>query len=247
MFSWTDLSTTDVDAAKKFYGALFGWKADDMPMGPGQIYSMQNLGDHTACAISTLGDDMKKMGVPPCWMAYITVDDVDATTKKVAGAGGKVIKEAFDVMDVGRMSVIQDPTGGTLNLWQAKKHIGAGVTGEPGAITWTELMTNNVDRAGKFYATVLGWTPEAVQMGPGMTYTVFKAGGKQAAGMMAMKDVPPSWLVYFSVKNTDAIVKKVGELGGKVMAAAQDIPNVGRFAVFTDPQGAAFAVLQPAS
>lgn len=247
MFSWTDLSTNDVAAAKKFYSALFAWKANDMPMGEGAVYSMQQIGDKDVAAISTLSDDMKKMGVPPCWMAYFTVDDVDAATKKVAGAGGKVIKEAFDVMDVGRMSVVQDPTGATANLWQAKKHIGAGLTSEPGAITWAELTTNNVDRAGKFWATVLGWTADAQQMPGGMVYTVFKSGGKQAAGMMAMKDVPPNWCVYFSVKNTDTIVKQVGELGGKVIVPATDIPNVGRFAVFMDPQGAAFAVLQPAS
>jgi uncharacterized protein len=245
-FSWTDLSTTDVGAAKKFYSGLFGWTAEDMPMGEGSIYSMQSLGDKHTCAISTLSADMKKMGVPPCWMAYFTVDDVDAATKKVEGAGGKVIKDAFDVMDVGRMSVIQDPTGATLNLWQAKKHIGAGITSEPGAISWAELMTNNVDRAAKFYSTVLGWSAESVQM-PKLTYTVFKSGATQAAGMMNMADAPPNWLVYFSVASTDAIVKKVGELGGKVMVPAQDIPNVGRFAVFTDPQGAAFAVLQAAS
>lgn len=248
MFSWTDLSTTNVESAKKFYTTLFGWTVTDMP-APGMTYSMANLGEHTAAAITTLGDDQKKMGAPPAWNAYFTVTDVDAATKKAASAGGKVFKEPFDVMDAGRMSVVQDPTGAVFCLWQGKKHIGAGVTGEPGAITWTELMTNNVDAAGKFYSTVFGWTAEAMQMGPGMTYTVFKAGGKNAAGMMPlsadMKNVPPNWLCYFSVANCDATVKKAGELGGKTIVPPHDIPNVGRYAVLMDGQGAAFGILQP--
>ena len=248
-FSWTDLSTTNVDAAKKFYTALFGWKVTDMPAGPGMTYSMAALGERAAAAITTQNDDQKKMGAPPSWNAYFSVTDVDATTKKAATAGGKVLKEAFDVMDVGRMSVVQDPSGAVFCLWQAKKHFGAEVTSEPGAITWVELMTNNVDACGKFYATVLGWTPEAMQMGPGMTYTMFKTGGKGAAGMMALAPdmkVPPSWLCYFSVADTDATVKKAGELGGKTIVPAKDIPKMGRYAVLTDAQGAAFGVFQQA-
>jgi len=248
-FSWTDLGTTDVDGAKKFYGALFGWKMEDQPSGPGMTYTMCSVGGKSACAMYTQDAEQKKMGMPPMWMVYFTVTDVDAATKKVSAAGGKVHKEPFDVMDVGRMSVIADPTGAVSCLWQAKKHIGAEIIQEPGAISWAELATNNVDAAGKFYTSVIGWKSDHMQMGP-MTYTVFKRGDAQAAGMMAqspeMKGMPSAWTVYFSVANCDATVKKANELGGKTIAPAMDIPNVGRFAWISDPQGAVFGILQAA-
>jgi|SRR5882672_8273455 len=249
-FSWVELATTDSGAAKQFYGALFGWTFDDTPAGPGMTYTMCKLGPQPAAALYTMGDQMK--GVPPHWASYITVEDVDATAKKAAANGGKVVKEPFDVMDVGRMAVIQDPIGATVCLWQPKKHIGAGVVNEPGALTYNELLTNDVDRAGKFYVQTIGWTTQAVDMGPMGTYTLFKRTGDKndKGGMMPigpnMKGVPPHWLAYFAVADCDASAKKVSELRGKVLMAPTDIPNVGRFAVVQDPQGATFALFKTA-
>jgi hypothetical protein len=249
-FSWIDLGTTDAAAAKKFYGALFGWTFDDQPAGPGMTYSMCKLGGRDAAALYTM--DKAMQGVPPHWASYITVDNVDARTKKAGQNGGKVLKDAFDVMDVGRMSVIQDPTGAIVNFWQPKKHPGAGVVNEPGALTWNELFTDNVDAAGKFYVQTIGWKTEAVDMGPMGTYTLFQRAGEDkegnAAGMMKlspdMKGVPPHWLAYFAVADCDASAKKVGELGGKVVVPPTDIPNIGRFAIAQDPQGATFALFK---
>ncbi|NUP06080.1 MAG: VOC family protein [Polyangiaceae bacterium] len=246
-FSWAELATTDADAAKKFYGPLFGWKFNDTPAGD-MTYTMNLLGDQAASALYKMGAEMK--GMPPHWACYISVDDVDATTKKASANGGKVMKEPFDVMEFGRMSVIQDPSGAALCLWQAKKHIGAGVVNEPGAITWLELYTNNTDACGKFYAQTIGWRTEAHDMGPMGTYTMFyrpteaKEGG--VGGMMNMppnmKGVPPHWLAYFAVTDCDASAKKAQELGGSLLMPPTDIPNIGRFAIVKDPQGAVFAI-----
>jgi hypothetical protein len=197
-----------------------------------------------------MGDGMK--GVPPHWDAYVTVDDVDAVTKRATANGGAVVKEPFDVMDVGRMSVIKDPTGAVFCLWKAKRHIGAGVLHDPGSITWNELFTTDVDRAGKFYAATLGWTLHPVDMGAMGTYTLFKRPGatSNAGGMMAidgpMKGAPSHWLTYFEVTDVDASAKLVTELGGQVVSPPMDIPNVGRFAVIRDPQGAALAIYKNA-
>jgi len=249
MFSWTDLSTSDPAAAKKFYGALFGWASEDMPAGPGMVYTMCKLNGSDAAAITQQRDDEKSGGVPPHWNAYITVDNVDERTKKAQSAGGKVLMQPFDVMDVGRMSVVADPTGAALCLWQAKKHIGAQITGDPGSICWAELMTTNVDTAGKFYTSVFGWKAEPQSQVPGMNYTVFKLGDAPVTGMMPnpkdMQKVPPFWLCYFATANCDATAKKAKELGGKLIVEPTDIPQVGRFAVIADPQGAGFGILQP--
>jgi uncharacterized protein len=246
-FSWAELATTDADAAKKFYGGLFGWTFDDSPAGPDMIYTMCKLGGKSASALYKMGAEMK--GVPPHWASYISVADVDATTKKAKDNGGKVVKDPFDVMEFGRMSVIQDPTGAALCLWQAKKHIGAEVVREPGAITWLELYTTNPDVAGSFYAKTIGWATAAHDMGPMGMYTMFNMPGSDkdgVGGMMkmppGMENVPPHWLPYFEVADCDASAKKATELGGKLIMPPTDIPDIGRFAFVQDPQGATFAI-----
>ncbi len=252
-FSWVELGTTDAAAAKKFYGGLFGWTFDDMPAGPDMVYTMCKLGNHTACALYAMGEEMQS--VPPHWLSYVTVDDVDQATAKAKQNGAKAMKEPFDVMDVGRMAVITDPTGAHLAMWQPKKHIGAGIWGDPGAAIWNELFTTNVDQAGKFYAQTFGWKTQAVDMGPMGTYTLFSGDGTkqtQRGGMMGlppqMRGAPPHWLAYFASSDVDAQAKKATELGGQVLSPPTDIPgNIGRFAIVRDPQGAVFALFAPAN
>jgi uncharacterized protein len=248
-FSWVDLGTTDAEAAKRFYGNLFGWTFDDVPAGVG-TYSIAKLSGQEVCALYKMGPEMK--GVPPFWLSYISVDDVDTLTKAVTAAGGRVDKEPFDVMDVGRMSVVSDPTGASFAFWQAKTMAGAKIQNEPGALCWNELFTNNVDRAGKFYVQTLGWKTEAVDMGRMGTYTLFKREGetKNAGGMLPipseMKGVPPHWLAYFGVASCDAATKKAADLGAKTVVPPTDIPQIGRFSIVQDPQGAVFALFQNA-
>ena len=247
-FSWVELTTTDVNAAKKFYADLFGWTYDDTPAGPGVTYTMIKLGNDHVGGLFQMGDAMK--GMPPSWASYVTVEDADKTAKTAAQNGGMIVKEPFDVMDAGRMAVIADPTGAVFCVWQPKKHAGAGVLNEPGALCWNELLTNDVDRAGKFYINTIGWTTEAVAMGPAGTYTLFKKKGEEGnkGGMMPMtenmKSVPPHWLAYFAVKSCDASTKKASALGADVIVPPRDIPDIGRFSVVKDPTGAAFALYE---
>src|SRR6202035_3374053 len=98
-FSWTDLGTTNVAAAKKFYRSLFGWKVTDYPMGGNQKYSIFTLKGKDVCAVYPMWDEQKKMKAPPAWLPYITVKSVDGTVKKVKAAKGKIISAPMDVMD----------------------------------------------------------------------------------------------------------------------------------------------------
>jgi len=250
-FSWADAGTTDATAAKKFYGGLFGWTFQDTPAGPGATYTMCFLEGAPVCALYEMPPEMK--GMPPHWMTYISVDDVEATTKKAATNGGKVMKEPFDVMEHGRMSVIQDPSGAIVSLWQPKAMAGAAVKDEPGSLTWAELYTTNVDAAGKFYVNTIGWKTASHDMGPMGVYTLFnrtESKDSGVGGMMAMpaemKGVPSNWITYFAVSDVDASTKKATDLGGKVLAPPMDIPNIGRFSMVQDPQGAAFALYKNA-
>ncbi len=241
--SWVDLGTTDVEGAESFYSGIFVWEAERMPTGDG-IYSMQNVRGISAAGIYEQPEEQKTAGMQPTWTTYISVDDVDATTAKVVPAGGTVMMEPFDVMDVGRMSVIGDPTGAAVALWQAKGGGRASLTGEHGAISWNELTSSDAAKSRTFLEEVLGVTNVAA---PGFgDYTMMSVDGTPVAGvvqrMEGMPELPAPWLVYFAVDDCDAAFAKATSTGGSVIVPPMDIPP-GRFSILKDPQGAVFAVM----
>jgi predicted enzyme related to lactoylglutathione lyase len=241
-FSWAELATSDAEGAKKFYTSLFGWSFSDSPAGPGMVYTMLQKKGKNVGALYNPGPTAG--GAPPHWMTYVTVASADDSAKKAEDLGGKAIAEPFDVMDVGRMATIRDPQGAVICLWQPKKHIGAEVVNEPNAMCWCELDTTDLESAKRFYTGLFGWGTKV-----GGDYTEFQRNGTSIGGMMKIpKDwgsVPPSWLVYFAVEDCDRAAAKTSELGGRPIVPPTDIPNVGRFAVLSDPQGAVFAVIKP--
>ncbi|HET9729061.1 MAG TPA: VOC family protein [Acidimicrobiia bacterium] len=240
--NWVDLQTTDQAGAKKFYGELLGWSYNDLPVGDNAVYSMATLKGRDVGAIAGLDG---QPGVPPHWNSYVSVSDVDATTSLVEPAGGTVLMQPFDVMDAGRMSVIQDPTGAVINLWQAKNHPGAGIVNETGAWSWNELMTADIPKAAAFYKKVLGWEARTSDGGGGMAYTEWVLDGRTIGGGMnpPMPGIPSNWGIYFSVADCDASVAKAQEMGATVFAPPMDIP-VGRFSALADPQGAMFSLIR---
>lgn len=239
---WSELATSDPAEAKKFYASLFGWEAEDTQAGD-TIYTMLRLRGCDVGALYTQDKREAEHGVPPHWNVYISVQSADTTAARAKELGGKVLVDPFEVMEHGRMTIVQDPTGGTICAWQARKHLGARVVGEPGAASWVELYTNDTKRAGSFYSQLFGWR---LKESPG--YTEFHIGERGVGGMMAIDPswgrVPPHWIVYFQVADVDANAAKVRSLGGQLRVEPRDIPEVGRFAIPLDPQGAEFAVIR---
>ena len=246
-FCWVELETSDGEAAKKFYTSLFGWEFTDNPVGPGMIYTMLKQDGKDVGALYQMPEEMKSMGIPPNWLSYASVTSADETAAKAKGLGAALMKEPFDVMTVGRMAVVQDPTGAVFALWQAGTHKGAGVVNVPNSFCWNELSTPDTGKAGDFYSGLFGWSKNVQQMGP-MTYTSFMNGDRPAGGMYnpgpEMGNAPPHWLVYFAVDDTDAKLKKAIALGAKTISPPMDIPGTGRFAVVQDPQGAVFGIIK---
>lgn len=248
-FSWPELSTSDQKAGVAFYRALFGWDVNDIPMGPDGTYSMFLMRGKEVAAAAGQPPQERAQGVPPHWNSYVTVTNVDDTVNNAQSLGAKVVAPPFDVMDAGRMAVLQDPTGAVFQVWQAGKSIGARILNEPGALCWTELTTTDTAAAERFYTQLFGWAPKHSAPSSVMEYTEFSVGGTPSVGMMAKpKDMPahiPSyWMPYFQVTNVDESASKAKGLGAKLMVPPQDIPNTGHFAIVTDPQGAFFAIFQ---
>lgn len=115
-FVHVELNTTDVSKAKAFYGGLFDWKLEDVPMGPSGTYTMINVGGGTGGGLLR----HPVPGAPSSWLAYVQVDDIAASTQKAKSLGGTVMHEVTEVPGAGWMSIIMDPTGGVLGLWKPK-------------------------------------------------------------------------------------------------------------------------------
>jgi predicted enzyme related to lactoylglutathione lyase len=247
-FCWFELGTTDQDGAKSFYKSLFGWEANDMPMGPGNVYTMFLLDGRNPGAAYTLMPEMRAHGVPPHWGIYIAVANVDEAAAKAAAAGGTVIKGPFDVYDVGRMAVVQDPTGAHFHLWQEKRPHSEGISGVPGTFCWADLNTHDVPKAAQFYTTLFGW-----EIAPGehdqSGYLHIKNGDSFIGGIppthVLPPNVPPHWMLYFQVADVEASTKQLVELGGKLHMGPITIEKTGKFSVVSDPQGASFAFFTP--
>jgi predicted enzyme related to lactoylglutathione lyase len=246
-FSWAELATTDQKGGVAFYKSLFEWGVKEFPMGPTDVYSIFTLRGQDVGAATTLQDHERALGIPSHWNMYVTVANVDESTKKAESLGGKILAGPFDVMDAGRMAVIQDPTGAAFCLWQAGRSIGARILYEPGALCWTELTTRDTKAAEAFYVALFGWAAKHNAPGAPMEYTEFSNNGQPIVGMMRMPEqmpahVPSYWMPYFQVTDCDASATKSIALGAKGMIPPQDIPGTGRFAILQDPQGAVFAV-----
>ena len=248
-FVWIELTTSDVGAAKKFYTDLMGWETHDDEIPGGGTYTMIRQDGGDVGGMFALDEQMKSQGVPPNWLSYISVKDAAATASKAKGLGATVHRDAFDVMEIGSMAVLADPTGAAFALWQPKLHTGFDHTdGRPGTVSWNELLTTDAKKADDFYTSLFGWDREHMDMGPMGTYTMFKQGDTQIGGMMEMGEqfagAPSHWVVYFNVLDADASAEKVKSLGGELRMPPTDIPKIGRFAMAADPQGAGFAFIK---
>lgn len=241
-FSWTDLTTTDQDAAKTFYSGLFGWEAEDMPVGDGVYYSMQRVDGKDVAAISPQQQQQRDAGVPPTWNSYITVENADAVADRARELGATVHAPPFDVMEAGRMAVIQDPQGAHFLLWQPNRHIGAALVNAPGAFSWNELASPDLNASAEFYSALFDWSIEPFEGSP-QPYLTLKNGDSNNGGIRELDSPgpPPHWLVYFAVDDIDESLAKVEQLGGVKHMGPIDI-SVAKIAVVADPQGAIFAL-----
>ncbi|MBM4111857.1 MAG: VOC family protein [Phycisphaerae bacterium] len=253
---WNELHTRDEAGAARFYPAVVGWKAHACPSVPGGMkYTewVRRDGAHIGGMAAMPAGVPKE--VPANWMIYINVPDVDACCAKATSLGGRVIKSGFDVPNVGRLAVIADPTGAVFSVIKGVGDCGKRVPQDAtGSFCWEELLTSDPAAVRRFYGSLFGWKTSVMSF-PDFEYTLFwlKDGDPEKkqgciGGMMKIKaewgNVPPNWLTYIAVDDVDATAAKATKEGGTLCAPPMDIPNVGRFAIVTDPGGATFALFK---
>jgi len=242
-FVWFEYVSKEPKKAQGFFGELFGWGTQEVPMPQG-AYQMIAVG------AKTIGGYLPTpAGAPPHahWLTHLGVASAQESAAKVKSLGGTIAKEPIKIGDFGTMAVVKDPQGGVFALWQPAKAEEAPKV-ENGHFCWNELGATDPDAAVKFYKAIGGFELESMNMGPETgTYNVLKSDGQPRAGIMKkmMPEAPHAWLPYVQVANADATAEKAKRLGATVVVPPTDIPNVGRFTIFLDPQGAALGVLQP--
>jgi predicted enzyme related to lactoylglutathione lyase len=240
-FVWFEHVSGDTAKARMFYEPLFGWHTESMPMGDTRYSMILNRNEGIGGYVTD--EDVGR----PHWLGYLSVDDVDATYREALAAGARSVQEPRDFPTVGRGATIADGAGAVFALWRGNQPDRADVLDTPsGDWCWNELWTSDEIGALAFYQRVFGYTHESMDMGPAGTYYLLKKDGVSRGGMMrsTQPTAPSLWLPYVSVDDCDAVASKVPHLGGQVLSPPQDIPGIGRFAVFADPVGAAIAVIK---
>jgi predicted enzyme related to lactoylglutathione lyase len=210
-------------------------------------YSMAKLDGRAVAAIARQQQEERETGVPPHWNSYITVDEVDAVSGRVEELGGTLLAPPFDVMEVGRMAALSDPTGAVVFLWQARQHIGAGVVNIPGAFTWNELATRDPESAQRFWSELLGWEFARVSETP--AYWSIRNGGRPNGGMRELgaelpPETPAHWLVYFAVDDIEATAQQATDAGAQLLLPKTGAAPGNWFAVLADPPGAPFGIAE---
>ncbi len=248
-FSWTDLMTPDPEQARAFYCSLFGWDAKDMQTPTGPPYTMFLLHGQVVAGLGSQPPHLREAGILPSWTSYINVENLEHTIGRSVEAGSTVIMEPMEISPEGRMAMIADPSGAAVGLWQPQEHQGVDLRDAPGAMSWNELQTRDLDRATRFYAAVFGWKWTASGDTGYLVATLEAKEGtdKGVAGAMTMPpavpaQVPNYWSVYFEVADCDASTWLATELGGTTLVPPMDMGDM-RFSGITDPSGAMFMLL----
>ena len=248
-FCWTEVAVSDLEKAKGFYSKVLGWEYDEVPMpnDSGTSYLMWKVKGVQSGGMFELADEQKKMNIPSHWLNYFHTDSTDDFVSNAKKGGCQVTVPPMDVGDMGRMCIMADPAGASFACWQpGKNQKDMAPRFSQGKVAWRELMTTDVEKAGKFYSTILGWDIESADMGE-FTYHSFKLGDSYEAGMLQitpdMGGMPSNWVTYINVDDCDEAVGRIEANGGKALHEIRDVPQVGRFCTVMDNVGATFAVI----
>jgi uncharacterized protein len=242
---WADLFSSDPAKAERFYGELFGWKAEH---GDEEKYGGYITFSKDDAAVGGCMKNDGSQGTPDGWTVYLAADDATATARTAAEHGGTVHIEPMPIPEVGTMALVADPGGAAVGIWQAGPFAGFERVAEPGTPNWIELHTRSYADVVSFYEDVFGWDTSVMSDTPEFRYTTLGEDREAAAGIMDgtvfPDEAPMMWQIYWGTDDVDATAEKAEQLGGSVLQPAEDTPY-GRMATLADPTGAVFKVLTP--
>lgn len=242
-FAWYELLTTDIAAAKAFYGSVVGWGAQDASTHD-LTYILFTAGEAPVGGLMDLPEDARKMGATPRWVGYVAVENVDMTADRVKHLGGAVYVPPTN-SNIGRISVVADPQTATFALVKGLKPAPQPTRlGEPGHVGWHELFAADSKKAFPFYGELFGWQKVDPAIGSMDSYQLFSVGGETIGGMFTKRPAAPVpfWLYYFSVGDLDVAAERVKGGGGRIFQGPIELPGDNWIVGCIDPQGAMFAL-----
>lgn len=256
---WMASVQTDPERAAAFYSALFGWETENlMPEAAhGDYVICRARGLDAAAIVSVDGAPAPAAAV---WSTHIWVDDAEATARNVEHAGGRVIGAPFESPGGAVVGVLADPAGAVFCVWEPRERRGAQVVNEPSAWAMSQLITDDPERAQRFYGSVFGWTTEEISMGENRV-TLFRVPGyvggepqqpvsrEVIAAMSELRPdavaagTAPHWSPDFWTADAELAAATAASLGGSVIVEPHAAPPFQRV-VLADPEGATFSVSQ---
>jgi predicted enzyme related to lactoylglutathione lyase len=244
---WSDLWSSDLEAARRFYGELFGWVAEEPDPVFGGYFQFQLDGEPV---VGCMGD-MGAMKATDSWKPYLATDDAQETLRLMEAKGGTLVSPPHQVGELGIQLVFSDPSGAGLGAWEAISFPGCMARGSQGLPVWLELHTTAHDRVLSFYEAVAGWETAVLGDSEEFRYSMASLPGAELpmAGIFDVSARLPEgegsrWVLYFQVDDVDASCLLVRSLGGSILEGPKDSPH-GRLATVADLTGASLVLLAP--
>lgn len=243
-FVWYELESSAPEIAAKFYTELIGWTVQEMAMGDTTYRMIVNDGT----PIAGFGS-LRDASLPARWTSWNYVEDLEASNAKAKELGAKVVHPTTQIPP-GPFSVIEDPQGAELVLFQMSDAPGAKSDGPAaaGSFGWTELHVADPGQGARFYADLLDYNVSEFPMGGPEPYRILSVGEANEAGVSGISEGSPggapTWLPYIAVSDIDACHQRAEALGASTVNPPSDVPGVGRFAIIADPTGAEIAIMR---
>ena len=239
-FVWFDLMSKDVNAAKRFYGALFGWRFEDTKRGD-RPYAVARLGSEPVAGIVDVSP-LPNAGAQ--WISFMTVTDVDQTVEMVRSNGGRVLLEPREVPSIARAAVISDPQGAPLGLAQLRRNVADPTQPKANRFFWQEYLAEDAAKGLEFYKRLAGYESRISDTQIGIEYHVLTK-SRARAGLFQLPpktEVLANWLPYVLVDDPAALAARVTSLGGRILVPAAPDRRKGSLVVIADPEGAPLAL-----
>lgn len=244
---WHDLLTPDLNAAKQFYGELFGWQFKTVPMFQG----VSNSGSYTLILLngSPIGGliDTTKLRRDvnlTQWVSVFASADIEATVKRVQQQQGTVYTAPTSLGERGEIAIVADSQGALFAVLQTQDGDPPESEAALGGFLWNELWTEDVSLANTFYRELFNYQEQAIVLKGSETYKYFSTNNKPRAAVVKnpIPDLDPTWVTFLRVENPEDIVARVPALGGEVLLDVQNNPIGGKLAIIRDPSGAGFVI-----
>ncbi|UVJ39075.1 VOC family protein [Arthrobacter sp. CJ23] len=242
---WADLQTRDVEAAKAFYGRVFGWSFEELPTPDGRSYAKAFVDGDLVSVIAPQNPQQEAAGTNAQWNIYFAADDAQAIAEDTVHAGGTVQFGPEAVGDTGIMAFLEVPGGGTTGIWQAGTHFGSRRFNEPGALAWAELFTPEPRAAVGFFQTLFGHEVTEYPQDDGGSYSTLMVDGEEVAGVVPSEEGDEEgWQIYFGVADIAGAAAAAVQAGGEVLVEPDATPGHGSLATIMDPQGGILSLIQ---